>query len=366
MKSSLISRTLRIGAGAVVAAVALMSVTAANADAPKQGPEVWKYLNGLSKAERLAVLEKEANREGGFTVYGAIGIDKFQIFTKLFNNRYPKIKVDFVRLRGSQVPDKVMIEHRSDRMNASGALSTVDYMALLNEALAPYEPTTWGDTDARFRVGGYKDGWTAMVFYLTPTSLAWRTDRVAKGDVPKTLNDVMDAKWKGRVGATSNLERFMDALIQADGEKMGMEKIRKLAALQPRIYRSNAALSKALAAGEFDLAFNFNSDRPKGLKEKGAPVDYHFQDPLHGSAVTISALKNAPSPYGAALFVEVMSDAKFSEELDALEKIRFFGNKKGKYANNLANFSNLRPFRAIPKERFAELNRIAEELFIRK
>ena len=115
-----------------------------------------------------------------------------------------------------------------------------------------------------------------MVFYLTPTSLAWRTDRVAKGDVPKTLNDVMDAKWKGRVGATANLERFMDALIQADGEKAGMAKIRKLAALQPRIYRSNAALSKALAAGEFDLAFNFNSDRPKGLKEKGAPVDYHF------------------------------------------------------------------------------------------
>ena len=77
-------------------------------------------------------------------------------------------------------------------------------------------------------------------------------------------------------------------------------------------------------------------------------------------------MKNAPSPYGAALFVEVMSDAKFSEELDALEKIRFFGNKKGKYANDLADFSKLRPFRAIPKARFAELNRIAEELFIRK
>jgi iron(III) transport system substrate-binding protein len=351
--------------GMPVAALALLGVASAASAAPMQGEEVWTYLQGVSKAERLAILEKEAKREGEFTIYGAIGIDRFQFFTKKFNERYPDIKVNFVRLRGSQVPDKVMIEHRSGRMKVDGALSTADYIGLLSDAVAPYEPTTWDDLDPRFRVGSNKDGWTAAVFYMTPTSIGWRTDRLKKADVPTTLEGVMDPKWKGRVGCTSWLERFMDALILGYGEKAAMEKIKKLAALNPRVYRSTAALAKGIAAGEIDMAFNFNADRPKQLKTKGAPVDFHFQDPVHGSAVTISALKNGPHPYGAALFVEFMTDVKFSEELDKTEKIRLFGHKAGNFTYSLKDFPSLRPFRSIPKARFKELKQLAQDLFIR-
>jgi len=365
MKFKLLWRNLNSISLTVLTAAALFGTASSVAAASKQGADVWTYLNGIPKAERLAILEKEAKREGEFTIYGAIGIDRFQIFTKMFNERYPDIKVNFVRLKGSQVVKKVMIEHRSDRMSADGALSTLDYIGLLSEAVAPYEPTTWDDFDPRFRGGSYKDGWTAPVFYMTPTSIGWRTDRINKADVPKTLDEVMDPKWMGRVGCTSWLERFMDALIQTYGEEVGMEKIKKLAALKPKIYRSTGSLAKGIAAGEFDLAFNFNADRSKGLKDKGAPVDYIFQNPLHGSAVTISALKNGPHPYGAALFVEFMTDVKFSEAYDKLEKIRIFGHKKGSYTYNLDDFPTLLPFRSISKERFGELNKIAQDLFIR-
>ena len=358
--------TVRGTALGTALAAALGSAAWAAGPAPEKGDQVWAYLNGLPKAERMAAVEREANREGQFTVYGALGIDKFQEMQKLFNLRHPKIKIDFVRLTGDQVPEKIMIEHRSGRVSADGALSTVDYMDLLSDALAPYEPTTWDDYDPRFRAGGYGQGWTAAVFYLTPTSIGWRTDRVGAAEAPRTLDEVMTAKWKGRVGTTKILERFMDALIVGYGEKAAMDKLHKLADLKPQLYGSTAALSKALAVGEIDIAFNLNADRPKELKGQGAPVDFVFQKPLHGSAVTISAVKQAPHPYGAALFVEFLTDVKTSETLDAAEKIRFFGHKNGNFANKLADFPEMIPFGVVPKERFAELNRIAEELFIRK
>ena len=37
-------------------------------------------------------------REGRFTIYGALGIDRANILIKLFNEKYPDVKVDFVRL----------------------------------------------------------------------------------------------------------------------------------------------------------------------------------------------------------------------------------------------------------------------------
>jgi hypothetical protein len=46
-----------------------------------------RLLGSLPPDQRLAVLEREAKREGGFTIYGALGIDRAQILNKLFNDR---------------------------------------------------------------------------------------------------------------------------------------------------------------------------------------------------------------------------------------------------------------------------------------
>ena len=59
--------------------------------APPEGPAVWTFLAGLPRDQRLAVLEREAKREGGFTIYGALGIDRAQILDKIFNERYPDV-----------------------------------------------------------------------------------------------------------------------------------------------------------------------------------------------------------------------------------------------------------------------------------
>src|SRR5512141_595791 len=95
----------------VAVAVLLAASTVASAQTPPtEGAAVWPYLAGMPKDQRLAVMEREAKREGGLTIYAAIGIDRGQILSKIFNERYPDVKVNFVRLTEPDLADKMQLE----------------------------------------------------------------------------------------------------------------------------------------------------------------------------------------------------------------------------------------------------------------
>src|SRR3546814_17013196 len=79
-----------------------------------------------------------------------------------------------------------------------------------------------------------------------------------------------------------------------------MDLTERLAALDNRLYRSTAALAQGLAAGEFDVAWNFTAHRPVKLMKDGAPVNFVFADPVFGLGITYSVAKGAPPPSGAA------------------------------------------------------------------
>ncbi len=347
-------------------AMLCVSTSAIAQTAPLDGPAVWTFLASLPRDQRLAVLEREAKREGGFTIYGALAIDRAQIVNKIFNERYPDVKVDYVRLTEAALTDKVLLEDRTSRVNSDLVLSTVTWMGLLSKTLAPYEPTSWDEFDPRFRLGSMKDGWTAVVYEFLPTTIAWRTDRVKREDAPKTLKQVADSKWVGRMGTTTHLENMMNGLIMLMGEQPAMDLLKQLAANKPRLYTSTAALSQGLAAGEFDVAYDFLGHRPVLLKQQGAPVDWVFQDPLFGLGVTFSVAKGAKRPYGAALYMDFLTQARQQELLDKAEGGRFFGNTRGTFANRLSDYPKLTAFAPVSPDRFKQLNRVAEDLFIRK
>lgn len=347
-------------------AVLAILIPAALAQPPQQGSEVWDYLAGLEPNERIQVLEEEARREGGFVIYGALGIDRADILIGMFNERYPDVRVDFVRLREPELVEKTLLEHRTGRVEHDLLLSSVPWMGLLPETIAPYEPTSWPDFDPRFLQGSKADGWTAVAYELLPTTFAWRTDRLSREEAPTSFEEMADPKWKGRAGTTTHLESFIDVLGIAMGEDDAMDLVNRLAELDNRLYRSTAALSQALAAGEFDIAWNFSAHRPVGLMAEGAPVDFAFSEPLFGLGITYSVAKGTQNPYAAALFMDYMTQAEVLERLDKVEGGRFFGHTEGSFTNKLSEHPSLVLFRPVSEERFGELNRLAEELFIRR
>ncbi len=353
--------------GAVLSMFVAPAAFAQSSAPPASGSaEVWTYLNKLEPAERRAVLEKEAKREGKLVVYGALGIDFAEMLLAPFRAKYPDIKVDFVRLREPELVERANMETRAKRLGGDLAISNVPWLPLVKDSLGGYVPTTWGEFDKRFLFGSEKEGWTAIVYHVLPATIAWRTDRVDSAAAPRTLEALADPKWKGKLGTTSHLESLFDGLEQAMGEAPANALIDKLAVQQNRLYPSMAALSDGLSTGQVDIAWNLGAHRPVDLKSKGAPVDFVFSDPLLGVGITVSVLKDAPNSYAAALLMEFATEASTLQQID--EKLKgglLFGNLKGQYALDLKNFASVTFFGEIEKSRFARLSRIAEQKFLR-
>src|SRR6186713_3346534 len=129
--------------------------------APADNAAVWQALNRMPAAERRAVLEREARREGTLVLYGATGLDRAQFWIGEFNKRYPDIKVEFVRLQATELYQKVAAERRTGQLRADLVITTITYLDLLKEAgaFAPYETSHWADFDPRFRMGSFANGW---------------------------------------------------------------------------------------------------------------------------------------------------------------------------------------------------------------
>jgi iron(III) transport system substrate-binding protein len=334
-------------------------------DGPPLGPEVWNYLATLDKTDRLAALEHEATREGEIVIYGVLGLDRAQLFIDLFRRRYPGVKVEIVRLTTNDLPQKLLAEFRSNRGNADLIITSADSLELISKALAPYEPTSWEDFDARFRHGSRAAGWAAMDFEMLVEAIAWRSDRITRDEAPKTLDEVALPKWRKRAGTVLALEHLFDAFGSLYGEAAAIEKIQALAKLENHIYPSIAALSEGLSAGEIDLAWGIGAYRAARLKATGVPVDFVFEDPTLGLADSVMISGIAPHPYAAALMMEFLTDAKTLEQLDKLEPARTFGNLKGRYEHPLSDFPNLTMFTPIPPARYKELNKNVQRLFVR-
>jgi iron(III) transport system substrate-binding protein len=330
------------------------------------GEAIWPELAKLARPERMAVLEREARREGQITIYGGMAVDRGQIMVDLFHLKYPDIKADYVRLATNEVPQRLMLEYRAGKVNADLMIDGFDWVGLMSQGLAPYQPTTWDEFDPRFRHGSLAEGYFAIDYDSLVEAIAWRTDRISRDAAPKTLDEVADPKWKGRTGAISSLEHDVDAFTALYGQDLGMKKITALAALENRIYPSIAGLAQALSTGEIDLAWGVSGQRASQLKNAGAPVDFVYSEPTFASNETIAVVKGAKHPYAAALMMEVLSSVEIQEKSDKLEPGRLHGNIKGHYDLDLAKLDHLVLAAALPPDRYRELNRIVQRLFIRR
>ena len=334
---------------------------------PKQGEEVWKYLASLPPAERKAVLEREAAREGSFVLYGQMGIDRATHIQKVFNERYPNIKVNFVRQTAAEQSEKVLLEHRLNKMGGDVIMTDTSLLLVLQETFAPFEPAAVADFDPRFVFGGKDKGWYAVVYELLPSVIAWRTDRIPSNKAPKTLEALADPKWKDRVGTTTHLELFIEAMNGVFGEPEAAKRVHALAKLDNRLFRSQAALGEALSAGQVDIAWNLSTLRSDQMKSRGQPVDWVLQDPLFGIAVVATPLRQAQRPYAAALFTDFLMEAETLQKLEVAEGLkRMFGNLKGKFEFNVKEHASLLPYPPVPEANFKRHNLTAQKLFVRK
>ena len=150
------------------------------------------------------------------------------------------------------------------------------------------------------------------------------TKLVAEADRPKSVNDMLDPKWKGKIGIAKPLfgttATHIACLFALLGEDEAKAFFRKLKANDVQILSGNAQVAQSAASGQ--IAFGLtDTDDAIGMLEKGQPVAIVYPDreaDQMGTLFipnTVSIIKGCPNPEAARRLVDYLLSPSVEEKL---------------------------------------------------
>jgi iron(III) transport system substrate-binding protein len=311
-------------------------------------------------AETLDAAIEGAKKEGGLVWYEAFSREEGEIILKAFQSRYPFVrKFDYTEVPASQKQARFVQESLAGGpttdifLSSSAGLQEFVNQKLLLEA-------DWKGLGV-----DVNDVRTPNAFLHHYTTAAYvglyNSARISEAEAPKTWDDLIQPKWRGRVGTWSRPPGFV-VLSSAWGQDKVRDYVRKLAALQPRLYAGTYPLAQAVGAGEVDLGVVGSYDATMRILQKGAPLKMIYLDPMPLSLLYGSIARYGKNPNTAKLFVMWMGSA---EGALAFEKVTFRGNHLVPETNTAKivagrNLTFFKPGEEVA--RAAELNKFENEL----
>jgi iron(III) transport system substrate-binding protein len=268
---------------------------------PLSGAELALYKG----KDRDQILLEGAKKEGQVTFYTSNTWIAGPV-SQEFGKKYPFIKTNVWRADSKELLKRLTDEAAAGRFIADVVETSPDYMALLQTSntfqeifspeLAPY------DDSVRFKgKTGYLH-WTSRELYI---SLGFNTKAIPLADAPKTMKDLLDPKWKGKmtIAGTTTGTQWIGAVI----ETYGREFLDKLAAQEINVQNiSGAALAELVASGEVPLSPTIFNSNISVAKQKGAPVEWRPIDPVIATTGTSGMVAKAPNPHAALLFLDFL------------------------------------------------------------
>lgn len=268
----------------------------------KTAGEVLKGYEGLTGKEREAKLIDGAKREGKMVYYGTTAIDHIKRAFDEFNKRYPFVSIADYRSGSVNVYNKITTEARAKRYDVDvfdlepGEVYAITKTGLVESYLSPSRK---GIMEEFMDKEGY---WTA--FYHLAVALGYNTKFVKREEVPRSYDDLLDPKWKGRMSLDQTDMHLMGTLVEYWGREKGLNYFRKLAENDPSMRRGKTLQAQILSAGEVHIAPWLYGYRPAALKREGAPVDLVLLKPTLSVPTYLLLAKNALHPHSAALFLD--------------------------------------------------------------
>jgi iron(III) transport system substrate-binding protein len=255
-------------------------------------------------AESSPRLVEAAKKEGSLTFFTSIAEKDGVVIAADFEKRYG-IKVNVWRASSVKVLQRLTAEKQANRWDFDVAdVSGPEMEALYKEGLlqpvnSPLQAELLPETVPAHH------GW--MPQFLSVFVQAYNTNAVKRSELPKTYADLVDPKWKGRLGVEANDSEWYCGLLKALGPEKGAKLFREIVERNGWSVRSgHTLLTNLVVSGEVPLGLTVYSYMVEQAKQKGAPVDWFAIDPVIGRSNGIGISKKPPHPAAAMLFYEYM------------------------------------------------------------
>jgi iron(III) transport system substrate-binding protein len=148
--------------------------------------------------------------------------------------------------------------------------------------------------------------------------LAYNTDALKEKDLPKSVFELTEPEWRGKIGlapTNASFQAFVSAMRIDVGDERTRQWLEDLEANEPQLYENNIQAVEAIASGEIEAALVNHYYLYEVRREQGEdiPVDNHFfrtGDPgALVNAAGIGILSGNDNPDEARRFAEfVLSD----------------------------------------------------------
>ncbi len=217
---------------------------------------------------------------------------------------------DTEETKSTGVVNRLIAEAARPQADVFWSNDPVRQLLLVRRGLVePYVSPSASGIPAQYRAA---DGsWTGLA--ARARILLVNKTRVPAAEVPRSVRDLADPRWKGRVAIANPLygttTMHVAALFTAWGDEQARAFMESLASNAVRVASSNGEVKRLVAAGEVAFGLCDTDDGNEALKD-GAPVEvvYPDQDGV-GTLVmpTVAVvLRGAPHPEGARRLVDYL------------------------------------------------------------
>jgi iron(III) transport system substrate-binding protein len=236
-----------------------------------------------------------AKKEGKVFVYGTIVPQVMKLIEAGFEAKYG-VNIEYWRGDATKVIERVLTEWRAGKpafdmvIGARGPLS----LGKAENVYAKFTPASAANFPAKFRD---KDG-QLTAWRVTPVGILVNTEMVKPNEMPKSLDDLLDPKWQGKISMPdpsrhASTATYLWNLQKFKGDKW-LDFVRALGKQRPLLVESYSSVPQAIVRGEAALGISYIQYVPQTKGPIGfAPIDQVLADPSDSGLSAKAANPNA-------------------------------------------------------------------------
>ena len=261
----------------------------------------------LSQAQITPDLVEAAKKEGEVMFYGAITVNSSKAIGDAFEKKYG-IKLQHWRGDATELINRALAEARAGKpafdvtLGNEVVMTTLDQkklFAVFDPPAAKGYPKQFLDPDKRMTP------WRVL-----PYGLNYNHQMLKAEEAPKTWEDLLAAKWKGKFGMANpgihvTTLQFVINLDKLLGAKW-LNVVEGWAKQEPRLGRSLADTIQPLTSGEVPVAIGYIKDK----FQYPGPIEYVRMNKYLASLSFAAINRQAPHPNAARLFTDFFLGAE--------------------------------------------------------